>query len=178
MSNLYAQAIARMHALWQRVEQLSAEGSPSHAPATEFAQALRVAQRGTSAALPTPINELVARIAEEQGVDEALVRAVIQVESRGNPNAVSPKGALGLMQLMPQTAQAMGVSNPFDPEQNLRGGVRLLRGLLNEFGDVRLALAAYNAGGPAVRQHGGIPPYAETQKFVQRVLQLWQGEGQ
>jgi soluble lytic murein transglycosylase-like protein len=83
---------------------------------------------------------------------------------------------MGLMQLMPQTARAMGVQNPFDPEQNLRGGVRLLRGLLTEFGDVRIALAAYNAGGPAVRRYGGIPPYAETQKFVQRVIDLWQGE--
>jgi soluble lytic murein transglycosylase-like protein len=119
--------------------------------------------------LPQSIGELVARVSQEEGVDEALVRAVVQAESGGNPNAVSPKGAMGLMQLMPQTARAMGVQNPFDPEQNLRGGVRLLRGLLDEFGDVRLALAAYNAGGPAVRRYGGIPPYAETQKFVQRV---------
>lgn len=174
MSSLYAQAVARMHALWQRVEQLSTV-PPTNA-SSAFAQALRVAQRGTAAMLPTTISELIARVAQEEGVDEALVRAVVQVESGGNPHAVSPKGAMGLMQLMPRTAEAMGVSNPFDPEQNLRGGVRLLRGLLNEFGDARLALAAYNAGGPAVRQYGGIPPYAETQKFVQRVMELWQGE--
>lgn len=174
MSSLYAQAVARMHALWQRVEQLSTT-PPATAP-SEFAQVFRAAQRGAVAMLPTTISELIARVAQEENVDEALVRAVVQVESGGNPNAVSPKGAMGLMQLMPRTAEAMGVNNPFDPEQNLRGGVRLLRGLLNEFGDVRLALAAYNAGGPAVRQYGGIPPYAETQKFVQRVVELWQGE--
>ncbi|MGC8782901.1 MAG: lytic transglycosylase domain-containing protein [Armatimonadota bacterium] len=175
MSSLYAQAIARMQALWQRVEQLSI-ATPSVSPSSGFAQALRVAQRSATAMLPAAIGELIARVAQEEGVDEALVRAVVRAESGGNPNAVSPKGAMGLMQLMPGTAEAMGVSNPFDPEQNLRGGVRLLRGLLNEFGDVRLALAAYNAGGPAVRQYGGIPPYAETQKFVQRVMELWQGE--
>lgn len=175
MSNLYTQAVTRMHALWQRVEQLSAGVIPAPQP-TAFAQALRVAQQGMSTSLPVPVNELVARIAREEGMDEALVRAVVQVESGGNPNAVSPKGAMGLMQLMPHTAEAMGVGNPFDPEQNLRGGVRLLKRLLNEFGDVRLALAAYNAGGPSVRQHRGIPPHAETQKFVQRVLNLWQGD--
>lgn len=175
MSSLYAQAVARMQALWQRVEQLSI-AVPSGSPSSGFAQALRVAQRSATAMLPAAIGELIARVAQEEGVDEALVRAVVRAESGGNPNAVSPKGAMGLMQLMPGTAEAMGVSNPFDPEQNLRGGMRLLRGLLNEFGDVRLALAAYNAGGPAVRQYGGIPPYAETQKFVQRVMELWQGE--
>lgn len=175
MSDLYAQAVARMHALWQRVEHLSA-GMPSVSQHMAFAQVLRAAKRGTSAALPIPISELIVRVAREEGVDEALVRAVVQAESGGNPNAVSPKGAMGLMQLMPRTAEAMGVSNPFDPEQNLRGGVRLLKGLLNEFGDVRLALAAYNAGGPAVRQYGGIPPYAETHRFIQRVLQAWQGD--
>lgn len=175
MSNLYTQAVARMHALWQRVEQLSVGASPVPQQTT-FTQALRVAQQGMCTVLPAPVSELIARIAREEEIDEALVRAVVQVESGGDPHAVSPKGAMGLMQLMPRTAEAMGVNNPFDPEQNLRGGVRLLKILLNEFGDVRLALAAYNAGGPAVRQHRGIPPYAETQGFVQRVLNLWQGD--
>lgn len=175
MSNLYAQAVTRMHELWQRVEQLSV-GAPPVPQQTTFAQALRIAQQGMGTLLPAPICELIARVAREEDVDETLVRAVVQVESGGNPHAISPKGAVGLMQLMPRTAEAMGVSNPFDPEQNLRGGVRLLKSLLNEFGDVRLALAAYNAGGQAVRQHRGIPPYAETQRFVQRVLNLWQGD--
>lgn len=175
MSSLYAQVVARMQALWQRVEELSVTAPPTITP-SEFKQALHIARRASTTILPAPIGELIERVAQEEGVDEALIRAVVQVESGGNPNAVSPKGAMGLMQLMPRTAEAMGVSNPFDPEQNLRGGVRLLRGLLTQFGDVRLALAAYNAGGPAVRRHGGIPPYAETQKFVQRVMDLWQGE--
>jgi soluble lytic murein transglycosylase-like protein len=97
--------------------------------------------------------------------------AVIHAESGYNPNAVSPKGAQGLMQLMPKTAQGLKVSNSFDPKENIRGGVRYLRFLLDTFkGDVTLALAAYNAGLNRVSQYGGIPPYQETSNYVSRVL--------
>jgi soluble lytic murein transglycosylase-like protein len=101
---------------------------------------------------------------------EELIRAVMHVESNFNPRAVSRKGALGLMQLMPGTAAEMGVTDPFDPRQNVLGGVRLLRILANRFqGDTALTLAAYNAGEAAVLKYRGIPPYAETQRYVRRV---------
>jgi soluble lytic murein transglycosylase-like protein len=111
-------------------------------------------------------------------VDARLVEAIVQVESAGNPSAVSPKGARGLMQLMPERAAALGVRDAFDPLQNVDGGVRHIRDLLQRFGgDVTLALAAYNAGEAAVRAHAGIPPFAETREYVRRVRALYDGAG-
>ena len=107
------------------------------------------------------------------GVPEPLVTAIIQAESDFNPRAISSKGARGLMQLMPQTASMLGVRNSFDPGQNIDGGVRHLRGLLDRFGSVTLAVAAYNAGEQAVTVHRGIPPYPETQGYVAKVLRLF-----
>lgn len=119
----------------------------------------------------------VRRIAREEGVDPRLLRALIGQESGGDQGAVSPKGARGLTQLMPATARTLGV-NPDDPEDNLRGGARYLKQQLDTFGgDVRLALAAYNAGPGAVQKHGGIPPYAETQDYVKRIMANYQGAG-
>ncbi len=111
--------------------------------------------------------------ARRYGVDPALVHAVVQAESGYDPYATSPAGAQGLMQLMPATARALGVRDPYDPVQNVMGGVRYLRGLLDRFGDVQLALAAYNAGPQAVQRYGGVPPYAETRAYVDRVLATW-----
>lgn len=105
-------------------------------------------------------------------IPEALVRAVIQVESNFDPRALSPAGAHGLMQLMPQTAERMQVADIFDPRQNIYGGVRYLRILANLFnGDIHLTVAAYNAGEGAVIRYGGIPPYEETQNYVVKVLE-------
>jgi soluble lytic murein transglycosylase-like protein len=113
---------------------------------------------------------MVDSIAGEQGVESPLVHSVIRAESNYNPDAVSPKGALGLMQLIPSTARRFGVTNPFDVRENIEGGVRYLRFLLNYYqGDYPKAIAAYNAGEAAVDKYHGIPPYSETQNYVHRV---------
>lgn len=114
--------------------------------------------------------ELIERIATEHGVEVSLVHSVIRAESNYNPRAVSPKGAQGMMQLIPATARRFGVSNVFDPEQNILGGVKYLRFLLDYYsGDYPKVIAAYNAGEAAVDKFHGIPPYAETQEYVLRV---------
>lgn len=115
-------------------------------------------------------HELIEAAAERHGVSAALVRAVIQAESAFNPRAVSPKGAMGLMQLMPATARELGVADPFHPEQNIHGGVAYLSRLLTRYDqNVELALAAYNAGPGAVERYGRIPPYRETQAYVRKI---------
>lgn len=112
--------------------------------------------------------------ARRSHLDPRLVRAVIYVESGENPAAVSPKGAMGLMQLMPATARCLGVDDPMHPRQNIKGGVQYLAQMLERFdGNVRLALAAYNAGPGAVEKFNGIPPYPETQDFVEKVLRVY-----
>lgn len=118
---------------------------------------------------------LIEAASERYRVDRRLVEAVIWIESGGSPTAVSRKGARGLMQLMPQRSALLGVRNPFDPKQNVNGGVRHLRELLDQFGEVTLALAAYNAGADAVRAYGGVPPYPETEEYVRRVRALYDG---
>ena len=116
------------------------------------------------------VNELVANIARRHDVEPSLVDSVIRVESNYNPNAVSSAGAMGLMQLIPSTARRFGVNNTFHPEQNIEGGVRYLKYLMQLYnGDERLALAAYNAGEGAVARYKGIPPYPETQNYVYQV---------
>lgn len=119
---------------------------------------------------------LIEHVARAYALETALLKAVITVESAFNPKAVSVKGATGLMQLMPATAKRYGVANPFDVEQNLNGGARYLRDLLQMFGgDLRLALAAYNAGEHSVMRYGfSVPPFRETQNYVPRVLDAYQ----
>jgi soluble lytic murein transglycosylase-like protein len=125
-----------------------------------------------SADIDTAIEEAAAR----HNVDPNLVRAVVKVESNFNPNAVSRKGAMGLMQLMPSTARQLKVTNPFDPEQNVDAGVRHLKQLLESYGgDIKLTLAAYNAGAGAVARSSGVPRYTETQNYVRRITNLYYG---
>lgn len=119
-------------------------------------------------------SEIIKRASQKYSVDERLISAVIKHESSFNPRAVSPAGAQGLMQLMPSTARALGVTDPFDAEQNIMAGTRYLRQKIDEFnGNLQLALAAYNAGSGAVRKYGGIPPYPETQAYVKRVMKSY-----
>ncbi len=122
---------------------------------------------------PEPgVRALIREIAAAQSVDPRLVEAMVKVESNFDPYAVSHKGAMGLMQLMPATARRFQVGNVFDPSENLEGGTRCIKNLLERYGEVRLALAAYNAGEEAVNRYGGVPPYRETRAYVHRILQL------
>ena len=138
-----------------------------------------------SALAERPYARLVKLAADRHGVDARLVHALIEVESSYRADAVSTAGAMGLMQLMPATAQRYGVADPLDPEANIEAGTQHLRGLLDEFGPLFAldALAAYHAGESVVRQHGGIPPYPGTHRFVRRVLHVllsqtgWGGSG-
>ena len=127
---------------------------------------------------PQDIDAAIDEAAARHNVDPNLVRSVIKVESNFNPNAVSRTGAMGLMQLMPATARSLNVSNPFDPQQNVDAGVRHLKQLLESYGgDVRLSLAAYNAGAGAVARSAGVPPFAETRNYVRRITDLYAGGG-
>ena len=122
------------------------------------------------------IDQAIVMAAARHNVDPNLVRAVVKVESNFNSNAVSRKGAMGLMQLMPSTARSLNVRNPFDAEQNVDAGVRHLKQLLQNYnGDVNLTLAAYNAGSGAVARSAGVPRYAETQNYVRRITTLYYG---
>ena len=119
----------------------------------------------------TKIKELISRVSKKHGVDEKLVNALVKQESGFNPDAKSKVGALGLMQLMPATAKGLGVTDPMDPEQNVEGGVKYLKSMLDKYnGNIILALAAYNAGPGAVDKYDGVPPYKETQNYVRSIL--------
>lgn len=119
------------------------------------------------------IDALIEKYANEAGLDPNFVKAVVKAESSFNPNATSSCGAQGLMQLMPSTAASLGVTDAYDPEQNIKGGVKYLKQMYEKFGSYDLALAAYNAGPGAVQKYGGIPPYSETQNYVKKINQYW-----
>lgn len=136
---------------------------------------LRTKLQLASSVNPAEYDQIISSCASKYGVNPSLIKAVIHAESGYNPNAISRKGASGLMQLMPGTARSLKVSNSFDPKDNVEGGVKYLRFLLDTFhGDVSLAVAAYNAGLTKVAKYGGIPPYNETRTYVNRVLSYMQ----
>ena len=143
---------------------------------SQSANAKIVAANSGTAATSVDIDSAIEQAAARHNVDPNLVRAVVKVESNFNPNAVSRKGAMGLMQLMPSTARQLNVKNPFDPAQNVDAGVRQLKQLLENYGgDIKLTLAAYNAGAGAVARSSGVPHYAETQNYVRRITNLYYG---
>jgi soluble lytic murein transglycosylase-like protein len=174
---------ARLDELQAHVASL--QGTPAQ-PATSFASTLAAAQQvpgqqtsaisvsaaaGSTAGATTDFEAEINAAATSNGIDPALLKGLVQQESGFDPNARSGAGAVGLTQLMPGTAAALGVTDPTDPAQSLQGGARYLREQLDRFGgDERLALAAYNAGPGAVSKYGGVPPYAETQGYVNKVL--------
>jgi len=122
---------------------------------------------------PTKYDRLISEAARRYGVDFTLIKAVIKAESDFNPQAVSPKGARGLMQIMPKNFKNLGIYNPFDPRQNIMAGTKYLKRMINRFESLSLALAAYNAGPTVVSSYNKIPPYKETQKYVKRVLRFY-----
>ena len=164
--------------------------APTSAPttgSTSFASQLQAAQASSSGVAATPVasgggptayDTQIQAAAAKYGVDAGLLKGLIRAESNFNPNAKSPAGAMGLTQLMPGTAQSLGVTNPLDPAQAIDGGAKYLSQQLKTFGgDVEKTLAAYNAGPGAVQKYGGVPPYAETQAYVKRVIEYARGYG-
>lgn len=156
-----------------RLKQVNAD-IIKESPQISFSNALQEAgaiQTNTQAATKSQILNVVNQIAEKHGVDEKLVQALIKQESGFNPKAKSKAGAMGLMQLMPSTAKNLGVQDPYNIIQNVEGGVKYLKSMLNKYnGNVILALAAYNAGPGAVDKYDGVPPYKETQNYVKNIL--------
>lgn len=166
--------LQRISSIESQFQSLISYGAPQQKPSEDFQKILDSSIENKKNPNPTSraeINELIDKYADQAGLDVDFVKAVINQESGFNPNATSKCGAMGLMQLMPGTAKGLGVTNAYDPEQNIQGGTKYLKGLLDRFDNNKsLALAAYNAGPNAVKKYGGIPPYQETQNYVKNVL--------
>jgi soluble lytic murein transglycosylase-like protein len=175
-----SEGISRVLARIQEIQSLIGESSRSNEEfGSELDRSLRSrsacsAERNTQDAIcstPEDLTPLIEEAAGKTGLPGELISAVMATESGYRADAVSPTGAMGLMQLMPGTARALGVEDPYNPRQNILGGAEYLRHQLAHFGSIEQALAAYNAGPRAVEQYGGIPPFGETQEYVRRVLQ-------
>lgn len=161
--------------LWAAAAAAEVTVSTTPSGETVFTNTPSAAARTTVCSVPRPrsasYESIVRDHADRQQLDPKLVHAVIRAESAYDPRAVSSKGAMGLMQLMPETARELEVDDAFDPESNIAAGTRYLRRMLDQFeGQLELALAGYNAGPEAVRRFGGIPPFAETRRYIERIL--------
>jgi soluble lytic murein transglycosylase-like protein len=161
----------------QRIDSIEQRFNASPVTTNKFSNVLAGVESTNSAGeknfAPDDISKMLQFTAEKYGVDPKLVMAVAKVESNLSPDAVSSTGAVGVMQLMPETAQGLGVRNSKDPRENIDGGVRYLKQLIGTFdGDVTKAVAAYNAGPQAVKNYNGIPPYSETKAYVAKVMAL------
>lgn len=164
--------IQRITAIEQQFQKLANSGEK---PDTDFQSILDAKSSNYGEDVSNEeVNELIDKYSTKNGLDADFVRAVVKQESGFNEHATSHCGAAGLMQLMPGTAKSLGVENPYDAEDNVKGGTKMLAGLLKTYGgNKELALAAYNAGGGAVKKYGGIPPYGETQRYVKNVLSIY-----
>ena len=149
------------------------QGNEPTVQGASFASELSGAMKAAGVTMPGDTNSMIAAAARKYNVDPRLAAAIAQTESGGNQEAVSPAGAVGVMQLMPETAAGLGV-NPYDKQQNIDGGVKYIRQMMDTFGgDVQKAIAAYNAGPQAVKDYNGVPPYRETQNYVNKVLDIY-----
>lgn len=145
---------------------IGSSGQTGLQPLRPFGPGLTVQGPGA----PPELKSSIHKAAQDNGVDPSLFEALVGVESSYNPRTTSKAGAMGLAQLMPGTAKMLGVADPYNPEQNLMGGARYLAQMLKKFGDVPMALAAYNAGPGAIQRYGGIPPFSETRRYIEKVM--------
>lgn len=186
MNNGISQVLQRIHTIVERFSPNKAQGSASFEKfmsaeiknekgnAQPARASLAVDTKNIAVSAPTDIMRMIDQSAHKYGVDPRLVNAVAQTESNYRTNAVSEAGAVGVMQLMPATAASLGVSDIYNPRDNIEGGVKYIKQLLGTFnGDVSKAVAAYNAGPQAVKNYNGVPPYDETQNYVKKVLDLY-----
>lgn len=165
--------LQRINAIEQQFQKLAGEVNKPDGDFQKVLDASMKSQAGEDVS-KDEINQLIDVYAQKNGLDSDFVRAVVKQESGFNEKATSRCGAAGLMQLMPGTAKGLGVTNPYDAEDNIKGGTKMLSNLLKTYGgNKELTLAAYNAGGGAVKKYGGIPPYGETQRYVKNVLSIY-----